>query len=139
MAQRIGFILSEGVLKAESKFRKPMQGKKFILPPRSSKPWRRPSAVPFCQLTPGYASLCQLMPPTPPRSMSTKPSSITNHLPHYSPSPGGEGRGEDELNLRSLRAALTFILTGESITAYIFRIVMREKTASMTSYRPRRK
>jgi hypothetical protein len=81
MTRRIGFIPSKSVLKAESKSRKPMQGKKSIphlLPRRlvrrsfnrdGSLGEGRPSSG-FCQLTPGNASLCQLMPATPPRLSS---------------------------------------------------------------------
>ena len=46
--------------------------------------------------------------------MSAKPSSITNHRPHCFPSPGGEGKGEGELNLRGPKSALIFILTPDS-------------------------
>ena len=42
--------------------------------------------------------------------MSIKSFSIANHLSCYSPSLGGEGRDEGELNPRGSKSALTFIL-----------------------------
>jgi hypothetical protein len=140
MAQRIGFIPSEGVLKAESKSRKPMQGKNLssiFHPCRAdlsgealtemealAKAGRRPVFASLRQPMPAYASLCQLMPATPPGSMSAKPSSIANHLACHSPSPGGEGWGlsrrstakadEGELNLRGLTSALASLLSANA-------------------------
>jgi hypothetical protein len=72
------------------------------------------------RLSVAYVNLCKAMstyvndPPgaiSYPLAMDAKLSSITNHRPCHSPSPGGEGRGEGELNLRGPRAALIFILT----------------------------
>jgi hypothetical protein len=57
-------------------------------------------------------NLCQLPPPGGEVPMSIKPSSIANHPAHHSPSLGGEGRGEGELNCSSGRKpALILILS----------------------------
>jgi hypothetical protein len=89
---------------------------------------RRVAAIHFGRLrsaTVGYGRLRKTPGGVGGISMSTKPSSITNYRPCYSPphacAPGGEGRGlsrrsaakadEGELNLRGPKSALTFILT----------------------------